>query len=266
MSSRIYLLLILALTSTAAISQSPQQFTYQTVVRDNNNQLVANRTVGMRISILRDSLSGQSAYTETHTPKTNTQGIVQLNIGGGTVVSGTFASVPWSSGKLYVKTEIDLQGGTNHTTSGTTQLLSVPYSLYASDVPISKSGDTVTIGKSKLIIPGVKFISGNEPSSLKDGLITFYPFNGNGNDESGIGNHGAVYGATLSSDRFGNTNKAFRFDGINDYIESKVLFNKTFSLSFWINSGPYKAYDGSIGAVVISTLFNGPGWPSNWVI
>lgn len=99
---------MLVLGYKTAFSQTPQQFSYQAVVRDNNNQLVANRTVGMRLSILKDSLNGQASYTETHTPKTNSLGIAQLNIGGGTVVSGTFASVPWSSGKLFVKTEMDL--------------------------------------------------------------------------------------------------------------------------------------------------------------
>jgi len=237
MSTRIHLLLLLTILSTAAISQTPQQFSYQAVVRDNNNQLVANRTIGMRIGILKDSVNGQASYTETHTPKTNTQGIVQLNIGGGTVVSGTFASVPWSSGKLYVKTEMDLQGGTNYTTSGTTQLLSVPYSLYASDVPVSKSGDTVTIGKSKLVIPGAQLLPGSAPVSLSNGLVAYYPFNGNANDESGNGNHGTVNGATLTTDRFGNFSNAYSFNGTSNWIESNVknlpTGNNYRSISFW---------------------------------
>jgi hypothetical protein len=60
MSTRIHLLLLLTILSTSAISQTPQQFSYQAVVRDNNNQLVANRS-GMRISILKDSVNGQSS-------------------------------------------------------------------------------------------------------------------------------------------------------------------------------------------------------------
>jgi hypothetical protein len=228
-----------------AEGQSPQQFAYQAVVRDNNNQLVGNRTIGMRVSILRDSTNGGSAYTETHTPKTNPQGIVQLNIGGGTVVSGSFESMPWSSAKLFVKTEMDLQGGTNYTISGTTQLLSVPYALYSSNVPVSKSGDTVTIGTSKLIIPGSQLLPGAAPASLSNGLVAYYPFNGNANDESGNGNHGTVNGATLTNDRFGNLNKAYSFDGVSNIINlplnsGNLANSKLFSIQFWCIPDPEK--------------------------
>ena len=50
-------------------------------------------------------------------------------------------------------------------------------------------------------------------ADLKDGLVAYYPFNGNANDESGNGNNGTVNGATLTTDRFGNTNKAYSFNG-----------------------------------------------------
>jgi len=64
-------------------------------------------------------------------------------------------------------------------------------------------------------------------ADLNDGLVAYYPFNGNANDESGNGNHGTVYGATLTEDRFGNTDSAYSFDGINDYMEIN-----NFSLSY----------------------------------
>ena len=149
---------ILIIACSFVHGQSPQQFSYQAVVRDNNNQLIPNRTIGMRVSILKDSTNGQVAYVETHSPKTNQQGLIQLNIGGGNVVSGSFSSVPWSAAKLFVKTEMDLQGGSNYTMSNVTQLLSVPYAMYASDIPVSRSGDTVTIGKSRLLMPGSQLI------------------------------------------------------------------------------------------------------------
>jgi len=73
-------------------------------------------------------------------------------------------------------------------------------------------------------------------ADLKDGLVAYYPFNGNANDESVNGNHGTVYGATLTTDRFGNTNKAYSFDGVDDYIDSKFNFNggsTNFTISYW---------------------------------
>jgi hypothetical protein len=72
-----------------------------------------------------------------------------------------------------------------------------------------------------------------------NGLVGWWPFNGNANDESGNGNDGAVNGAELSQDRFGSLNKAYSFNGISSYIE--VLHNKTqnlnnsVSFSIWIN-------------------------------
>jgi hypothetical protein len=52
----------------------------------------------------------------------------------------------------------------------------------------------------------------------RNGLLACYPFNGNANDESGNENHGSVFGATLTSDRLGNPNSAYEFDGSDDYI------------------------------------------------
>jgi len=71
-----------------------------------------------------------------------------------------------------------------------------------------------------------------------EGLITYYPFNGNANDESGNGNNGTVYGASLSTDRFGNNNKAYNFDGSNDYVSNIISMNSTDSLTIclWYNS------------------------------
>jgi hypothetical protein len=70
-----------------------------------------------------------------------------------------------------------------------------------------------------------------------DGLVAYYPFNGNAGDQSGNGHDGTVYGAILTSDRFGVSNSAYLFDGINDYIS--VDYDSAFQLpvitiSAWI--------------------------------
>jgi hypothetical protein len=72
-----------------------------------------------------------------------------------------------------------------------------------------------------------------------NGLVGWWPFNGNANDESGNGNNGTVNGATLTADRNGVANKAYSFDGVNDYINcinSGVTGNSSRSVSFWIKS------------------------------
>ena len=114
-----------------ALSQVPEKMSYQAVIRNANNVLIANQAIGMRISILQGSATGTPVFVETQTPNTNANGLVTIEIGGGTPVSGTFATIDWSAGSYFVKTEIDPSGGTTYTITGTNQLLSVPYSLYA---------------------------------------------------------------------------------------------------------------------------------------
>ena len=85
----------------------------------------------------------------------------------------------------------------------------------------------------------VFFVVGNAIADLNDGLVAYYPFNENANDESGNGNSGTVNGATLAVDRFGNKNSSYKFDGVDDYIvisdgQDLRLANSDFTLSVWI--------------------------------
>ncbi len=72
--------------------------------------------------------------------------------------------------------------------------------------------------------------------SLTDGLVAYYPFNGNADDESGNSRHGMVYDATLTTDRFGNANKAYSFDGVNDRIKASAAFSEQMSISLWFKA------------------------------
>jgi hypothetical protein len=152
------LALIFLLTFLGVQAQTPQRLSYQVVLRDNGNQLLANRAIRMRVSILSDSSNGTAAYSETHTATTSAQVVVQLSTGGGTVTTGSFATIPWRTGRLFVRVETDPTGGTNYSLSATTQLLSVPYATYSADIPVSKSGDTIQVGNARLMIPGAVLI------------------------------------------------------------------------------------------------------------
>lgn len=123
----------LILTSNV-FAQSPEKMSYQTVIRDASNNLLSNQSVGMQISILQGSASGTAVYVERHFPTTNTNGLVSMEIGNGTIVNGDFSAIDWADGPYFIKTETDLKGGANYTITGTSQLLSVPYALYAKTV------------------------------------------------------------------------------------------------------------------------------------
>ena len=133
--------LLLFLCATTLFAQVPEKFSYQAVVRNASNSLIANASVGFRVSILQGSSSSSAVYVETHTATTNANGLVTLSIGGGNVQQGTFADIEWASGPFFLKTETDPNGGSNYSISTTQQLLSVPYALYSKEAGNGFSGD-----------------------------------------------------------------------------------------------------------------------------
>jgi hypothetical protein len=129
-SSFFFLFIMIALPGII-IAQSPQSFQYQAVVRNSAGTPVVSQNVGVRISILQGSVSGSAVYTETHSSSTNALGIVTLAVGSGVVQSGNFTTINWAAGPYFLKLQIDPAGGTSYVDMGATQLLSVPYALYA---------------------------------------------------------------------------------------------------------------------------------------
>lgn len=128
---KLYTLLAIFLFAFGAFAQAPEKMTYQAVVRDASDNLLISSPVGMQISILQDTSTGTAVYVETQTPTTNANGLVSIEVGSGTVVSGTFSTIDWSTGLYFIQTEVDPSGGTAYTITGASQLLSVPYALYA---------------------------------------------------------------------------------------------------------------------------------------
>jgi hypothetical protein len=113
-------------------SQVPQLFKYQAVVRNSDGLPLADQNVSLRLSLLQGSEAGTLVYQETQAVTTNANGVADVRIGEGTVTSdSSFASINWSTGNFYLKTEIDITGGTSFSLMGTSPLLSVPYALYA---------------------------------------------------------------------------------------------------------------------------------------
>lgn len=115
----------------SVFGQTPEKFSYQSIIRNSSNNLVSNQSVGLQVSIIKNNVSGTSVYIERHTASTNNNGLLSIEIGTGTVLSGSMQGIDWSNGPFFIKTETDPSGGTSYTISGTSQLLSVPYALYA---------------------------------------------------------------------------------------------------------------------------------------
>lgn len=126
--------IILTITIISGLwAQTPQAVQYQAVVRNPDGEILKNQKVGYEISIISGSISGTPVYTETHIDTTDSFGVSNLVIGKGIPVTGTFDNIDWGNNDYFVKVSIDIYGGTSYTVMGTSQLMSVPYALYAED-------------------------------------------------------------------------------------------------------------------------------------
>lgn len=136
-------------------AQAPHKMSYQAVVRDASNNLVTDQPIGMRISILQGSVAGSAVFVETHTPLTNANGLVNIEIGMGAVELGGFTAIDWTNGPYFIQKETDPTGGINYSIVGTSELLSVPYALYAATSGNSTpgpQGDPGTNGANSLVL------------------------------------------------------------------------------------------------------------------
>ena len=124
-------LCFLLLTIVVNAQTPPNAFNYSAVARNAAGQPIATTTIGIQITILKTSPTGASQYSENHFVNTDAFGLFNLVIGAGAVQSGSMATIDWSNDNYYLKVGMDATGGTNFLTMGTTQLLSVPYALYA---------------------------------------------------------------------------------------------------------------------------------------
>lgn len=131
MKKIIFYVFTMMLSVVSLFAQAPQKMSYQAVVRDAGNNLIISQNVSIRISILQGSELGASLYEETHQVVTNANGLMTIEVGDGTPVTGTLANINWANGPFFLKSEIDPNGGSNYSITGVQELLSVPYALYA---------------------------------------------------------------------------------------------------------------------------------------
>jgi hypothetical protein len=237
-------------------AQAPQKMSYQAIIRDASNNIVTNTNVGIRVSILQGSSTGTSVYQETHIATTNINGLVSLEVGAGAVVSGTFSSITWSSGNYYIKTETDPTGGTNYTISGTSQLLSVPYALYA-----GSSGSTSTttngvnyVGESYLgKNSGYGSTGTSEGTSSNLGNIAIGNLSMNANTEGY--NNIALGFRTLNSNTSGGNNITLGFNG----MKNNILGSENVAIGTWSLGNINNGNNVSIGAYSGYSNVNGTG-------
>ena len=164
-------------------AQSPQAINFQAVARDNAGNILVNQPISIRLSILSGSITGTAAYVETHSKITDNYGMFALQIGMGTMQSGTFITINWVANSYFLKVEIDPAGGSDYIVAGRSQFVSVPYALHATTADNGFSGNYNDLSNRPLLFDG-NFSSLNaRPSTLagygiSDAMHTSHAANG----------------------------------------------------------------------------------------
>lgn len=123
-----FLQILILFVSVSIFGQTSHKFGYQAVVRDALNGLLPNHDLKVRASIL---IGSNAVYSEVHLPKTNDNGLFNLQVGGGAAESGNFNNIDWSQGNLFLKIETDILNGWGYSIVSNTELLNVPFANYA---------------------------------------------------------------------------------------------------------------------------------------
>lgn len=131
MKNTLLILSMVLLQGLMLHAQAPQGINYQTTVRGANGDLLVNTTTVLRFSILEGSIAGSAVYEEEHTETTNDFGLVTLVLGQGTASLGQFDTIHWGNGPFFLNTAVDVDGSGTFIDMGVTELMSVPYALYA---------------------------------------------------------------------------------------------------------------------------------------
>ena len=248
---------------TTSFAQTPEKMSYQAVIRNAANTLLINQTIGMRVSILQGSATGTEVYKEIYNPNptTNSNGLITVEIGAGIPITGTFASINWSNGIYFIKTETDPTGGTNYSIVGTSQLLSVPYALYAKNSGTPSWGLSGNTGTN----PATNFIgtTDNNDVVFKRNNIISGRIGGNntafGNSalsSNTSGGDNVAYGTSaLKSNTTGERNVANGFEALKDNTTGdRNLANGSFALklnttgSFNVANGNQALYSNTTGS------------------
>jgi hypothetical protein len=193
MKKIILFLVTVIVTCNLAKAQAPNKFNYQAIARNGAGQGISNANIRVRISILDGGPNAASVYGETRDVTTNQMGLFTIAIGstGAIATTGNFATINWGTGNKYIRVEADPQGGNNFVILGNSELLSVPYALYAVNAPT-----------------GPWAVNGNSISNTNTGITNI-------NGSSVEVNAPAFFNASLD------------VDGSVDFGTGRFLFNST---------------------------------------
>jgi hypothetical protein len=225
-TSKQILTTLLVLLAVMLVAQVPQKINYQAVARNAAGAVLGNTNVSARFTVHDGSAGGTIVYQETKAGlATNQFGLFTHAIGTGTVVSGTFAGINWGSGEKYLQVEVDPANGTSYSINGTSQLLSVPYALYAANGgTVGPQGATGATGST-----GATGATGATGSTGATGVTGSTGATGTAGSIGATGNVGATgsTGATGVVNATGTVNTVAKFLTTTSLGNSQIFDNGT---------------------------------------
>jgi hypothetical protein len=288
---KLYTLIAVSIVITT-FAQAPQGFNYQATVRNASSVSIVNQNVNFKFNLMQNSPTSVPVYSETHYVPTDDLGAVNLVIGQGTPTAGTFSAINWGTGNYYMG--IELNTGNGYVAMGTTQLLSVPYALYALNSgnesfyqpwTVSQQKDRINFTKKVVIgdkdnvnVPPLIVIgtdSGPTSSSIevvrsqnRDNVIEFAPSESENPKRASIGvlqkdgtNEDNVFSIGVFDGLIWNNpfkiytyNRALKF-GITSDPNMKNIYGDT-SLSLGYQSFATGAYSTSLGIDMLASGLN----------
>lgn len=225
--------------SVAVLAQSPNAFNYQGVARDNDGNVLENQSISLRLSIVSNSPTGTVEFVETHTVGTNDFGLFNVSIGTGSLVSGSFSGIGWGSDSHFIKVELDPAGGTAYQNMGVSQLLSVPYAMYANSGTAGPTGPTGATGSAGAVgptgpagvSPQVGFRATSSSTTAVGAATTYYVFGTEVFDDgSNYDNTTGIFTAP--------TDGLYYFEALLDF--DPITASNYISIGFEISPGGYR--------------------------
>ena len=244
MKKLIVLLLVLLAANCTIQAQAPQGFNFQGIALDSTGYVVASKLVSLRFSISTDSLGNLVSYRETMSAQTDKYGQFTAVIGNGMPSIGRFSSIIWSSGSLYMKTEIDIANTGKYVVTGLSLLLSVPFALQATtagNIASDIYGNTKA-GSSALDNPKPQTTTGNV--AIGDSALKY---------STGLYNT-AVGSKSMLKNSSGSGNSAF---GSNALSANTTGLNNTAIGSSSLSRNTTSNFNTAIGAM--SLVYNTSG-------
>ena len=244
--------LIALIATTATFAQAPQGFNYQATVRNAAGDLIINQNVTFKFNIMLNTSTSLPVFSETHYVPTDDLGQVNLTVGQGTATTGTFAAINWGGGTYYLG--IELSTGANFVAMGTTQLLSVPYALYANSAGSTTTNNGFTHYVGELFGGGI-IVSVWKTAGVEHGIIASLTDLSSGIQWTTPAFQEIEIGPTAQSPRdgFANTNaivaqagpgtnyaaglcKAYNYGGYTDwYLPATWELNQCFNAAIIVN-------------------------------